>query len=105
MSTAERKAEMVRDQVIAKIRWGARDQEVLEWLAQKHGITDSEAALLLADAHRAKRNAVRRKALVCLVCASFGLVFGPGLIGVLSLGGFFFSLIALITGRFESSGD
>jgi hypothetical protein len=126
MSTAERKSEMLRDQVISKIRWGARDQEVLDWLEQKHGITDSEAALLLADAHRAKRKAVRSKALVSLVCASFGIllagcfiglqfvghvvVIGYGSIliialGVLSLGVFFRSLILLVTGRAEGSVD
>jgi hypothetical protein len=126
MLTPEKKAEMIRDQVISKIHWGARDEEALDWLAEQHQITGPEAEALLAAAHRAKRKAVRAKALVALVCSLFGVLLlvgicflqiwgfhlfrirGMGLavsLGVASLWVFIRSLYLLLTGRTDGSVD
>ncbi len=79
----EAKAEMMRQQVISKIHWGASDQEVYEWLQERHRITGRDADELLAQAHRAKRKAVRAKAFVMLVISGCGMLLGGGFIGML----------------------
>jgi len=124
--TPEEKAEMLRRQVIAKIHWGARDQEVYEWLQERHGITGRDADELLAQAHRAKRKAVRIKSIMTLVISGCGLFFTGGFM-ILELGAhvlwlgwisdaasviacaclvaFVRSLWLLLTGRMEGSVD
>ena len=82
VNTPEARAEMMRQQVIAKIHWGARDGEVFEWLQERHGITGHEADELLAMAHRAKRKAVRMKAVVMLVFSGCGILLAGGFIGL-----------------------
>jgi hypothetical protein len=126
MKTAEEKAEMLRQQVIAKVRWGAGDQEVLDWLQDRQGITKTAANGLLADARRAKRAAVRKKALVYLIFSIPGTVlacfliviqmkgnvviarYGPVITGPLCfscIGVFTRSLVQLFTGHTEGSVD
>ena len=126
MTPLSTKVERVREQVIAKIHWGARDEEVLEWLAEQHHIPETEAEHLLAIAHAAKRKAVRFKALLKLMFAGIGVVaaflffgmqfsgrfivigygaFLVGLLGVTSLAVFFRSLAHLTTGRVNGSVD
>jgi|SRR5678816_1901001 hypothetical protein len=73
MKTPEERAEMVRQQVISKIHWGARQQEVTDWLQEQHGIVATEAEELLADAYRARRKAVRERALIRLVLSAVGI--------------------------------
>ncbi len=71
--TPEEKREMVRQQVASKIHWGAEDTEVYQWLAAKHGIIGSTADEMLATAHRAKRKAVRKRAMIHLVFSGVGI--------------------------------
>ena len=82
MKTAEEKAEMLRHQVVAKVRWGARDQEVVDWLRESHGITGSDADSLLSDAHRAKRKAVRGRAILTLIFSLLGIFLAVGFVGL-----------------------
>jgi len=124
MRTPEEKAEMVRQQVISKIHWGTRDQEVLDWLWKHHKITGDDADALLEAAHRKKRMAVRGKAIFTLIGSSLGIAFAGGFvalqyfgrfimigygpfvilgIGLISLGAFLRSLMLLLTGRAEGS--
>jgi hypothetical protein len=126
MKTAEEREEQLRQQVCSKIRWGTRDQEVLEWLQEKHGIVDERAEAMLVEAHRAKRKAVRVKALFTLVFSALGLVIAGGFIGLqiwdgifvigrgtlmvdaialTCLAAFFRSLMLLFTGRTDGSVD
>ncbi len=126
MKTAEEKAKTLRQQVNAKVIWGARAREVLDWLQGCHGITDTSANELLADAHRAKRAAVRSKALLYLVLSIPGMllalafvvlqgmgrfvIVGYGsvlvfVLGFVSLGVFFRSLLRLLTGHTQGSVD
>jgi hypothetical protein len=122
--TAEEKAKTLRQQVNAKVIWGARDREVFDWLQERHGITDTAANELLANAHQAKRAAVRRKALLYLVFSIPGMllalvfvvlqgmgrfvIIGYGsllifVLGFVSLGVFFRSLFRLLSGKMEGS--
>ena len=80
--TPETKAEMMRQQVIAKIHWGARDGEVYGWLQEHHGITGREADELLAQAHRAKRKAIRSKAAGMLAFSGCGVLLAGGFIAM-----------------------
>ena len=126
MKTATDKADVLQQQVNAKVIWGARDREVLDWLQERHGIADAAANDLLAQAHRAKRVAVRRKSLLYLVFSIPGMLlalafvvlqymgrfviigYGSVLIFVLgfaSLGVFFRSVFRLLTGHTEGSVD
>ena len=50
MKTPEERAEMVRQQVISKIHWGARQQEVTDWLQEQHGIVATEAQIPISVA-------------------------------------------------------
>jgi hypothetical protein len=122
----EEKAAMIRQQANAKILWGARDREVLEWLEERHGITGDAAVEMLAEAHPAKRGAVRSKALWYLVLSIPGMLvtvafvvaqrmghfiiigYGSLLViglGFVSLGVFVRSLFRLLTGRTPAAVD
>ncbi|MGB8353494.1 MAG: hypothetical protein WCD79_06375 [Chthoniobacteraceae bacterium] len=125
-NTPEGRYDMMRQQIISKVHWGARDGEVYDWLRERHGIIGEEADGLLADAHRTKRKAVRVKALVMLACSGCGIVFAGGVIGLQLWGHFvvvgmgsalvfvvgFSSLVAflrnlwlLLSGKLEGSVD
>ena len=78
MKTPEERAEMLRQQVISKIHWGARQQEVTDWLHEKYGIVGTEAEQLLTDAYRARRKAVRGRALIRLVLSAVGIALVAG---------------------------
>jgi len=124
MSTAQDKAERLQQQVNAKLVWGARDGEVLDWLRERHGITDAAANDLLTEGHRIKCASVRSKALLYLILSIPGIllslafvvlqglgrfvIIGYGsvlilLFGFVSLGVFFRSLYRLLTGHTEGS--
>ena len=126
MNLSEKKTEMLRQQVNSKVIWGARDREVLDWLQERHGITDAAANDFLAEAYRAKRAAVRWKALlylafsvpgmlaavlfVVLQCMGNFVVVGSGaglilFLGFISIGVFVRSLFRLLTGHTEGSVD
>ena len=126
VKTQDRKYEMMRQQVISKIRWGSRDQEVLDWLQDRHGIKEGEADTLLKEAHQAKRKAVRSKALLSVAFSSLGILLAAGFvalqvweglfvigygsiliigIGFVSIGVFCRSLVSLLTGQTKGSVD
>ena len=73
MKSPEEKREIMRQQVISKVRWGARQQEVLDWLQEKHGIVGSEAEQLLAEANHARSKRIRENALIRLVLSVIGM--------------------------------
>ena len=90
MKTPEDKAEMLRQQVISKIYWGAREQEVTDWLSEEHGITGAGADQLLADAFRARTSAIRGRALMRLVLSILGILLVGAFIYVRFLSGAIF---------------
>jgi hypothetical protein len=74
MRTPEEKREMMRQQVISKIRWGAREQEVVDWLQEEYGIVGPESEELLTEAWRARHKAIRQNALIRLVLSIIGIL-------------------------------
>jgi hypothetical protein len=74
MKTTEERLEMLRQQVISKIHWGARRGEVTDWLKEEHGIEGPRAEELLHAAACARNKAVREKAFLYLVLSLLGLV-------------------------------
>lgn len=81
VNTPEGKAEMIRQQVISKIQWGASDREVFDWLQERHNIPWEDARTLVEAGHQAQRNSVRIKAAIMLVCAACGiLLFGGSIV-------------------------
>ena len=126
MNPSDPKHEMLQAQVTAKIHWAASDDEVREWLAEKHSITGDGVDRMLAEAHRARCKAVRVRALLMLIFSglwiliTIGFVFvqvkarvfviGKGtvftiVLGVLSVPVFIRSLTRLLSGRAPGSVD
>lgn len=114
MKTPEEKAETLRQQVNAKVIWGASDREVLDWLQERHGITDIAAHELLSGAYQAKRAAVRSKAPLYLVFSIPGMLLALLFVVLQSMGRFivvgygsllvfFRSLFRLLTGHTQGS--
>ena len=82
MSTPEEKAEMLRKQVIAKVHWGASEQEVCDWLQEEKGITGADADRLLAIAEREKRKAIRSRAMMMLIFSGVFIAISIGYFAV-----------------------
>ncbi len=89
MKSPEEKAEMLRQQVNSKVLWGARDQEVYDFLFERHGIGGEEAEAMLTAAHVAKRKAVRTKALILIATSLVGIAFAGVFVGLQIYGGVF----------------
>ena len=73
MKSPEEKREIMRQQVVSKVRWGARQREVLDWLEEKHGLIGSEAEQLLAEANRARSKRIRENAFIRLILSVVGI--------------------------------
>lgn len=73
MNISDAKLQTIQDQVISKIHWEAPDEEVLEWLEEKHGITDERALSMIALGHRKRKKAIREKALFQIFFAFIGM--------------------------------
>jgi hypothetical protein len=73
MSLRDEKAELLQNQVTAKLHWGTDEEEISQFLAQK-GIGGAEADRLLANARRSRARAIRVRALWTLLFAVIGLV-------------------------------
>jgi len=116
--------EMVRKQVVSKVCWGQTEEEVLDWLEEKHGLAGFSADQMIADARVAKRKAVRNRALIYLLLSGVGLLISGGffflqfasgvfVIGLLtivmaavfgwSLWTFIMSAVQMVTGRKRGS--
>ena len=95
MKDPEEKRQMIRQQVISKIHWGARREEVCEWLEQKHGIVGDEAEKMMADANVEKGKAVRQSALIRLVCSVLGIALSAAVISLFVVGAGY----GMVTGR------
>ena len=125
MAASFDKSEMLREQVISKIYWGAQEAEVIQWLEEK-GIVGTEADDLLAKAWETRRKAIRTRALMTLMLSIVGMmvsagyvisqVMGPLIVigygsfllialGVISLFWFFKSLYRLAAGKSIGSVD
>ncbi len=74
MQLSTKEEDVIRDQVISKIHWGARNDEVFEWLEEKKGIIGEQAERLVALAWKERRKQIRMRALVVMVISGVGLV-------------------------------
>lgn len=130
MKPPDEKFEILRQQVIAKVHWGAMRREVSDWLQTEHGITGAEAERLFAEADDARRKAIRQRALIRLGFSTCGLLlalaffyvrffsgvifYGPGaiiatafaiVVGFVSVSTLVRSLMRLLTGEAAGSVD
>ena len=64
MTTSFDKSELLKEQVISKIHWGARESEVIQWLDEEKGVFGREAEDLLAHAWRERRKEIRLRAIM-----------------------------------------
>ena len=67
------KPTLVQKEVIARVYWGATDEEILEFLSTEHAVDGEEALQMLSSARQAKARAVRQKALLWLLFSLTGL--------------------------------
>jgi hypothetical protein len=103
MTDDPKRRDIARGEAKSKIYWGADVEEVLEHLRANHGIEGEEADAVVADAVKARRSAIRKKAAIGFGFAVIGLAgsityfaiqgfvgfmvigFGPILMGLLGL--------------------
>ena len=67
------KAKALQDQVDSKIHWDTPDEEVLDWLGDKHSIEGDDAALMLKNAKRTRARAIRERAIYGMIFSLVGL--------------------------------
>ncbi len=77
------KREMIRQQVISKVKWGASEREVVQWLAEKHGFAAAQAGDFLAVAYAEKKEELRGHAWVSLVFSGIGILLIAGFIYII----------------------
>lgn len=98
MRTAEERAEMIRQQVISKLKWGTDAAEVEAWLRGTHGIVDSDAEQLIAYGLDARRSAICQAALIRVILSVIGLALVAGFFFVRFMNGYIFvGLYSLIS--------
>lgn len=91
-SKADRRP-LARGEAQAEIQWGAEVEKVLEILRANYGIEGPEADAIVADALKARRDAIRKKATIGLVFALIGLAVAAtyfaiqGFVGLIVIGG------------------
>lgn len=127
MITRQDKIEKLRPQVISKIHWSAPREEVETWLAEEHGVSGDEAKRLIEEGYRARRRAIRQRAIMRLVLSVIGIslmviyayvrsstgrifpdpvsALSAVLIGLFSIWVFIRSVIHLVTGDTNSTVD
>jgi hypothetical protein len=66
-------AQAHQEQVNAKIHWDAPDDEVLDWLEEKHCIVGPEAEAMLAIAWEKRRWAIRERGLYLMILSGIGM--------------------------------
>ncbi len=77
MPTAAEKLKDLQDQVTAKVHWDTPDDEVADWLEEKHGLTEEQIDEMLRIAHKKRRLAIRERALYLMIGTGIGIaVFG-----------------------------
>ena len=59
----------IQDQLNGKMHWDASETEVRNWLAEKHGIRNEKADLMIERGISVKRAAIRRTSIMRLIVA------------------------------------
>ncbi|MEZ5299395.1 MAG: hypothetical protein R3F11_01810 [Verrucomicrobiales bacterium] len=60
----------LKEQVIGKMHWDASEQEIRDWLSEKHGIVGEDADLMIAAGLKAKAASVRKASLLRMTVAA-----------------------------------
>jgi len=85
----EGKLELLQKQINAKVYWGARDREVLDWLKEKKGIEGDKANEMLIIAARARERSIRKHAILRLCFSAMGLAIAGGFYALQFWGGLY----------------
>jgi hypothetical protein len=92
MSDDTKRRDLARGEATSKIHWGADVEEALELLRANYGIEGDEADAIIADAVKARKSAIRKKASIGLVFAAIGLAVSvtyfaiQGFVGIVVIG-------------------
>ena len=86
MPLPDPKRAALQDQINAKIKWNADEEEVLAWLGQRHRIRGTDADEMIAIARRQRARIVRERSLygmiisgvTTLVSGAMSLGYWPG---------------------------
>lgn len=92
MSDASKRRALARGEATSKIHWGADANEVRDLLHRDYGIDGDEADAMIAEAVKARRSAIRKKAAIGLGFAAIGLAVSlsyfaiQGFVGFVAIG-------------------
>lgn len=73
MTHPSAKSKALQEQVNAKIHWDTPEEEVMDWLEEKHHIEGREAATMLAIAWKKRRCAIRERGLYLMILSAIGM--------------------------------
>ena len=82
MPIPDPKRAALQDQVNAKIKWNADEDDVLTWLGQRHFIRGTDAEEMIATAKRQRARIVRERSLYGMIISGVTAVVS----GAMSLG-------------------
>ncbi|TDU66486.1 hypothetical protein EI77_03581 [Prosthecobacter fusiformis] len=73
MNIPEAKLQSIQDQVNSKIHWDTAEDEVADWLEEKHGIAGELATSMITQALRKRRKEIRERAFYLLIFSAVGM--------------------------------
>lgn len=88
MIADSKRRELARGEAKSKIHWGADVDEVRELLRINYSVEGDEADAVIADAVRARRSAIRKKASIGLVFAAIGIAISATYFAIQGFVGF-----------------
>jgi hypothetical protein len=91
MPIPDPKREALQDQVNAKIKWNADEDEVLAWLSQRHFIRGTDATEMIETAKRHRARIVRERSLYGMIISAVAALVS----GAMSLGNWFGGVLFL----------
>jgi hypothetical protein len=89
------KLEAIQQQLNSKVLWDSPDYEVLDWLEQKHAITEARATDMLSIAKSSRKRVIREKALYGAIVSGGAALITGGLVAIQIYGGMLFVIRSL----------
>jgi hypothetical protein len=96
MPIPDPKRAALQDQVNAKVKWNASEDEVVSWLWERHSIRGTDAAEMFAEAQRHRAAVVRERSLYGMILAGIATLICAGMIAAQLSGGFIFIRRSLV---------
>ena len=96
MPIPDPKRAALQDQVNAKVKWNASEDEVLSWLSQRHSIRGTDAAEMFEIAMRHRAGVVRERSLYGMILAGIATLICGGMITGQIFGGVIFGRSSFI---------